>query len=65
MYRCIAAGVFCVFAMPDFHSVREGHHLAENSPMVRVLDKKTLDFASQCCCNPGSVQEVVKKELVG
>lgn len=28
------AGVFCVFAMPDFHSAREGHHLAENSPMV-------------------------------
>jgi hypothetical protein len=42
MYRCIAAGVFCVFAMPDFHSAREGHHLAENSPMVRVLDKKLL-----------------------
>lgn len=42
MYRCIAAGVFCVFAMPDFHSAREGHHLAENSPMVRVPDKKLL-----------------------
>jgi hypothetical protein len=42
MYRCIAAGVFCVFAMPDFHSAREGHHLAENSPMVRALDKKLL-----------------------